>query len=32
MWNGALRGMTEKLKRVVFDAGPIIHLDELNCL
>ena len=32
MWNGALKGMTEKLKRVVFDAGPIIHLDELNCL
>ncbi len=32
MWNGALRGMTEKLKAVVFDAGPIIHLDELNCL
>jgi predicted nucleic acid-binding protein len=24
--------MSEKLKRVVFDAGPIIHLDELNCL
>ncbi|UCH96185.1 MAG: DNA-binding protein, partial [Candidatus Aminicenantes bacterium] len=24
--------MTEKLKKVVFDAGPIIHLDELNCV
>ena len=27
-----MKGMSEKLKRVVFDAGPIIHLDELNCL
>lgn len=27
-----MKGMTEKLKKVVFDAGPIIHLDELNCL
>jgi len=32
MWNGALKGMTEILKKVVFDAGPIIHLDELGCL
>ena len=27
-----MKGMTEKFKKVVFDAGPIIHLDELNCL
>ena len=32
MWNGALRGMNEEIIKVVFDAGPIIHLDELNCL
>ena len=32
MWNGALRGMTEPPTKVVFDSGPIIHLDELNCL
>jgi len=24
--------MTEEIIKVVFDAGPIIHLDELNCL
>ncbi len=24
--------MTEKIKKVVCDAGPIIHLDELDCL
>ena len=32
MWNGALREMTDKIIKVVFDAGPIIHLDELDCL
>lgn len=24
--------MNEEIIKVVFDAGPIIHLDELNCL
>lgn len=32
MWNGALGGMTDKIIKVVFDAGPIIYLDELECL
>lgn len=30
-WNGASMEMIESMK-VVCDAGPIIHLDELNCL
>lgn len=30
MLNGVLRGMAEKLKTVVFDAGPIIHLGEFQ--
>jgi predicted nucleic acid-binding protein len=32
MWNGDFTGMTKKTAKVVCDAGPIIHLDELNCL
>lgn len=32
MWNGAFTGMTNKTAKLVCDAGPIIHLDELNCL
>ena len=30
--NGAFTGMIKKTIPVVCDAGPIIHLDELNCL
>ena len=30
--NGASTGMIKKTITVVCDAGPIIHLDELNCL
>lgn len=31
-WNGASAVMTDSKTKVVCDAGPIIHLDELNCL
>lgn len=32
MWNGASTVMSKLITKVVCDAGPIIHLDELNCL
>jgi len=32
MWNGAFTGMTKLELKVVCDSGPIIHLDELDCL
>lgn len=32
MLNGAFTGMIKRIKTVVCDAGPIIHLYELNCL
>ena len=31
-WNGAYTVMIKSTTKVVCDAGPIIHLDELNCL
>lgn len=31
-WNGASTGMTKSALKIVCDSGPIIHLDELNCL
>lgn len=32
MWNGASTDMIESTSKVVCDSGPVIHLDELNCL
>jgi len=32
MWNGASTAMIKSPLKVVCDSGPIIHLDELNCL
>jgi predicted nucleic acid-binding protein len=32
MWNGASTGMIKPALKIVCDSGPIIHLDELNCL
>lgn len=32
MWNGVFTVRTKSKTRAVCDAGPIIHLDELNCL
>jgi len=32
MWNGVSTVMTKSTSKLVCDAGPIIHLDELNCL
>ena len=32
MWNGAFTAMNKSNVRVICDAGPVIHLDELNCL
>lgn len=32
MWSGASTGMIESPLKIVCDSGPIIHLDELNCL
>jgi len=31
-WNGASAGMIKSTTKVICDAGPIIHLDELSCL
>lgn len=31
-WNGASTVMIKSTTKVVCDAGPVIHLDELNCL
>ena len=31
-WNGASAVMIKSTTKVVCDAGPVIHLDELNCL
>lgn len=31
-WNGASTAMIKSITKVVCDAGPIIHLDEINCL
>ena len=31
-WNGASTGMIKSTLKIVCDSGPIIHLDELNCL
>jgi hypothetical protein len=32
MWNGAFMAVTKSNIRAICDAGPVIHLDELNCL
>jgi predicted nucleic acid-binding protein len=32
MWSGASTGMIKFPLKIVCDSGPIIHLDELNCL
>ena len=32
MWNGASMAKIKPESAIVCDAGPIIHLDELNCL
>lgn len=32
MWNGVSTVMTKSTSKLVYDAGPIIHLDELSCL
>ena len=32
IWNGAFVEMNKSPLRIVCDAGPIIHLDELDCL
>jgi len=32
MWNGVSAVMTKSTTKLVCDAGPIIHLDELSCL
>lgn len=32
MWNGASTGMIKSTLKIVCDSGPLIHLDELNCL
>ena len=32
IWNGAFMEMNKSALRIVCDAGPIIHLDELGCL
>lgn len=32
MWSGASTGMIKSLVKIVCDSGPIIHLEELNCL
>jgi predicted nucleic acid-binding protein len=31
-WNGVSTGMIRSALKIVCDSGPIIHLDELNCL
>lgn len=31
-WNGASTGMIKSALKTICDSGPIIHLDELNCL
>ncbi len=31
-WNGVSTGMIRSALKVVCDSGPVIHLDELNCL
>jgi len=31
-WNGASTGMIKSTLKIICDSGPIIHLDELNCL
>jgi predicted nuclease of predicted toxin-antitoxin system len=32
MWSGASTGMIKSPLKIVCDSGPIIHLEELNCL
>ena len=32
MWNGACAEMSKLSIKAICDAGPIIHLDELDCL
>jgi predicted nucleic acid-binding protein len=32
MWNGAFMAKTKSNIKAICDAGPVIHLDELNCL
>ncbi len=32
MWNGAFMAVSKSNIKAICDAGPIIHLDELNCL